>query len=148
MAWYGAMKPSTDELRQRIVACRREGQSAEQIARWFGVSKRSVERYWKLEQSQGHVKPKKIGGYRRSRLEGHERCLQDWIAAENDLTLAELQERCREQLGVKIGINALWHRLEGLDLNFKKNRGRRRARPRGRGAGTPGMAKRSGRMGS
>lgn len=124
------MRPCHCEIRERIVACRKEGHSAAQIARWFGLSKRSVERYWKLEQTAGGVAPKKMGGYRRSRLEGHDRRLRKWIAAQNDLTLRELQERCHQELGVHIGINALWHRLEGLNLNFKKNRGRHRARSR------------------
>lgn len=64
------MNPTARKVRQRIVAARREGYGAAEITRWFGLSGRSVERYCRLEESQGHVEPKKIGGYRRSRLEG------------------------------------------------------------------------------
>jgi transposase len=51
-----------------------------------------------------------------------------WISAQPDLTLGQLQARCREQLGVRLGLNALWHRLALLGLTFKKNDARRRAR--------------------
>jgi transposase len=61
-------------------------------------------------------------------LEKHDRTLRRWIAAQADLTLGELQERCRKRLKVSIGITALWHRLERLRLSYKKNDARRRAR--------------------
>ncbi len=121
------MKPYSEDLRQRIVAAREAGASAEELAKRFAVSKRSVERYWVLHETTGGVGTRQMGGYRRSRLAAHEATLRGWIEQQNDLTLAELQERCRRRLRVKIGINALWKRLEQLGLNYKKNRGRRRA---------------------
>ena len=76
----------------------------------------------------GACQPKQIGGYRRLRLEKHDRTLRRWIAAESDLTLVELQKRCQDQLNVAIGLTALWHRLEKLGLSYKKNDPRRRTR--------------------
>ena len=101
------MRPYSEDLRERIVAARQAGHSAEELAKRFRVSKRSVERYLKLQESTGQLAARQIGGYRRSRLQGHEGTLRGWIGEQNDLTLAELQERCRKQLHVKIGINAL-----------------------------------------
>jgi transposase len=121
------VKASSEDLRLRVVAARHMGHSASEIAKLFGLSKRSVERYCKLQATTGQVAPRQIGGYRRSRLAPHGATLQQWIEAQNDLTLAELQERCRKRLRVQIGINALWHQLERLGLNFKKNGARRRA---------------------
>jgi transposase len=120
----------SEDLRARVVAARQAGHSAQEIAKLFGLSKRSVERYCKLQATTGTLRAKQMGGYRRSRLADHRPTLQRWVAAQNDLTLAELQERCRKQLRVQIGINALWHQLERLGLNFKKNGARRRAGPR------------------
>ena len=81
-----------------------------------------MERFWKQHRVTGQCRPKQIGGYRRSRLEKHDRTLRRWIAAQADLTLnCELQSRCREQLNVSIGTTALWHRLEQLGLSYKKN---------------------------
>jgi len=116
------------ELRERIVAARKEGHSASEVAKWFKVSKRSVERYWNSYLETGTVTPKKRGGYRRSRLEGHDESLHKWIKQQPDLTLEELQALCQEQLNVHIGITALWHRLDQLGLSYKKNATRKRTR--------------------
>lgn len=124
------------QIRERIVASRQEGHSAEMVSKWFQVSKRSVERYWKSYSEKGTVEPKRRGGYRRSRLEGHDKILQRWIGEQPDLTLAELKQRCESELGVRIGINALWQRLDKLGLSFKKNAARQRAKP-SRRAGRP-----------
>ena len=94
----------------------------------FSLSKRTVERYWRSYRDTGSVSPKRRGGYRRSRLEGHDSTLKGWISKEADLTLEQLKERIREQLDISLGTTALWHRLERLGLSYKKNPKRRRAR--------------------
>jgi len=81
------------DLRERIIAAREDGHSAEEVARLFRVSRRSVERYWKTYQTTGAVEPKQRGGYRRSCLEGHDGRLRAWIGEKKDLTLAQLRER-------------------------------------------------------
>jgi transposase len=98
------------------------------VCQRFGVSRSSVERFWKQHQNRGQCQPKKIGGYRRSRLEKHDRQLRRWLTEQVDITLRQLQQRCREQLEVHIGLNALWHRIDRLGLSYKKNDARRRAR--------------------
>jgi len=116
-------------LRERIVAARQDGHSAQEVAKWFKVSKRSVERFCKSYQQTGSVEPKQRGGYRHSRLEAHAETLHQWIAEQPDLTLHELQQRCSERLDVPIGITALWQQLDKLGLSFKKNAARQRTRP-------------------
>jgi transposase len=103
-----------------------------EVSKLFGVSKRSVERFFKLQQQEGSVSPKKVGGYLRSRLEGHEAQLKRWVKQNNDATLAELRQLIRERLQIEIGTTALWHRLEALGLNYKKNAARGRTRSSGR----------------
>lgn len=122
------MRPLSQDLRERIIAARERGAGAGEVCRRFGVSRKSVERFWKQHRLTGECRPRQIGGYRRSRLEKHDRTLRRWIAAQVDLTLGELQRRCLNQLKVSIGITALWHRLEQLGLRYKKNDARRRAR--------------------
>ena len=122
------MKSYSLDLRERVVAGRAKGQSAEELAKLFGICKRSVERYWQRQQGTGNVAPKQRGGYRRSRLEGHEETLRGWIEAQSDLTLAELQKRLRQERKIKLSLSALWYGLERLGLSFKKNAVRRRAR--------------------
>jgi transposase len=122
------MRPLSQDLRQRIISARARGAGTGEVCQRFGVSRKSVERFWKQHRMTGDCQPKQIGGYRRSRLEKHDRTLRRWIAAESDLTLGELQKRCQDQLNVTIGLTALWHRLEKLGLSYKKNDARRRAR--------------------
>lgn len=122
------MKSYSIDLRERLVAGRQRGQSAEELSRVFGVSKRSVERYWKRQVQEGTLEPKARGGYRRSRLEGHDELLRQWIHEQPDLSLEQLRERLLAQLGITIGTTALWHRLEKLGLSYKKNAARRRTR--------------------
>ena len=121
------MRPLSQDLRQRIIAARERGEGTGEVCRRFGVSRKSVERFWNQHRLTGECRPKKFGGYRRSRLEKHERTLRRWIAAQADMTLSELQQRCLERLEVSIGINAMWHQIERLGLSYK-NDARRRAR--------------------
>lgn len=122
------MKSYSMDLRERLVAGRRRGQSADELSRLFGVSKRSVERYWKRQQQEATLEPKARGGYRRSCLEGYDEVLRQWIDQEPELSLGQMRERLLEQFGIRIGTTALWHRLEKLELSYKKNAVRRRAK--------------------
>lgn len=134
------MKTYSGDLRERIVAARQKGHSAQEIARLFGVSKRSVERFWQKYLATGGVEPKQRGGYRRSCLQKHDRKLRRWIKEQADLTLAQLRERIATELGLQLGTTALWHRLEHLGLSYKKNAARRRAGSSRSAGGAPKVA--------
>lgn len=122
------MRAYSQDLRRRIIRAREKGDSAQEISKRFEIHKRTVERYWSRYRKNGQASAEKMGGYRRSRLEKHDEILRRWIQEKADLTLVEIQERCDKRLGVSIGINALWHRLDHLGLSFKKNASRRRAK--------------------
>jgi transposase len=123
------MKAYALDLRERVLQARSQGRSAQAVAQQFSLSKRSVERYWRRYQDTGQATARKMGGHRRSRLAPHDATLRAWLAARPDLTLGELQQRCRQELQVRLGLTALWHRLERLGLSYKKNAARRRANP-------------------
>lgn len=135
-----SMRTLSSDLRERIVAARAQGHSAQELARLFGVSKRSVERFWAMQQATGSLAPKQRGGYRKSRLEKHDAKLRRWIKARPDLTLAELSQRIGRELGVQLGTTALWHRLDRLGLSYKKNAARRGAKPPGAAGRPPPVA--------
>jgi transposase len=141
------MRPYSHDLRERIIAAREDGHSAEEASRLFRVSRRSVERYWKKFQTTGAVESEQFGGYRRSCLEGHDRSLRTWIGEKKDITLADLRERILHDLGIKVGNTALWHRLEKLGLSYKKNATRCRARPGGPPGRPPKLAVAPGKLG-
>ena len=132
------MPAYSQDLRDRVLRALDRGDRPTEIARRFEVSRIWVYQVRARVQKTGGRSSLRIGGYRQSRLAESEPQLRDWIAAEPDLTLAELQLRLAEQ-GVSIKIGALWHQLNKWGLTFKKNSARQRTRTRGRAAGTPGM---------
>jgi transposase len=123
------MTPLSQDLRRRIIEARQAGAGSVEVSERFRVSRRTVARLYKQFEGSGDLRPKQIGGYRRSRLEKHGRTIGRWISRKADISLAELKERCLADLGITIGINALWHQLHRLGLSSKTNDARRRAGP-------------------
>ena len=56
------MKSFSLDLRERLVAGRQRGHCAAELARSLGLSKRSVERYWKRYLEEGSPQAKGRGG--------------------------------------------------------------------------------------
>ena len=142
------MRTYSGDLRERIIAAKKEGHGTGEVARLFRVCRRSVERYWKKYCSSGSVEPGQRGGYRRSCLAEHDAKLRAWINQQKDLTLARLKERLHSDLGIQVSTTALWHRLEHLGLSYKKNAARRRARPGGPPGRPPKLAPKARRLGT
>ena len=125
------MEAYSQDLRVRVLRALDRGERPTEIARRFEVSRVWVYQVRNRQQETGVRSSFPIGGHRRSRLADHEQVLRAWIAAQPDLTLAELQQRLAQQ-GVTTKIAALWHQLNKWKLTFKKNLARRRARARRR----------------
>jgi transposase len=132
------MQAYSQDLRERVLRALDRGDRPAEIARRFEVSRLWVYRVRDRQQETGVRSSFQIGGHRRSRLAETEQVLRAWIAAEPDLTLAELQQRLAQQ-GVATKIGALWHQLNNWDLTFKKNLARQRARARRRAGGAARM---------
>jgi transposase len=128
------MQAYSQDLRERVLRALARGDRPTEIARRFEVSRVWVYQVRDRERETGGRSSFQIGGHRRSRLAEREQVLRDWIAAQPDLSLAELRQRLAQQ-GVSIKIGALWHQLNKWKLTFKKNLARRRARARGRAVG-------------
>jgi len=54
------MRPLSQDLRQRIIAARERGAGTGEVCRRFGVSRKSVERFWKQHRLTGDCRPKQI----------------------------------------------------------------------------------------
>lgn len=132
------MQAYSQDLRERVLRALARGDRPTEIARRFEVSRVWVYQVRDRERETGGRSSFQIGGHRRSRLAEREQVLRDWIAAQPDLSLAELRQRLAQQ-GVSIKIGALWHQLNKWKLTFKKNLARRRARARGRAGGAARM---------
>jgi transposase len=128
------MQAYSQDLRERVLRALDRGDRPSQIARRFEVSRVWVYQVRDRQQETGVRSSFQIGGHRRSRLADREQVLRDWITAEPDLTLAELQQRLAKH-GVETKIATLWHQLNRWKLTFKKNLARRRARASRRAGG-------------
>jgi transposase len=132
------MQSYSQDLRDRVLwALQRQERPAE-IARRLEISRSWVYQVRDRLQKLGQRSSFQIGGHRRSRVADLEPVLRAWIAADPDLSLAEISDRLAKQ-GVVIKIGALWHQLDKWNLTFKKNPARQRARSRGRATGAAGM---------
>ena|ERR1700682_2299942 len=119
------MQAYSQDLRERVLRALARGDRPTEIARRFEVSRVWVYQVRERERETGVRSSFQIGGHRRSRLAEREQVLREWIAAQPDLSLAELRQRLAQQ-GVSIKIGALWHQLNKWKLTFKKNLARRR----------------------
>jgi transposase len=123
------MRPLSEDLRRRIIEARQAGAGSVEVSERFRVSRQTVARLLGQFERTGELAPKQIGGYRRSRLAPHSRTIDRWISRKADISLVELKERCLTELGIAIGVNALWYQLRRMGLSSKKNDARRRAGP-------------------
>jgi len=114
------MQAYSRDLRERVLRALDRGDRPTEIALRFEVSRVWVYQVRERQQETGVRSSFPIGGRRRSRLADREQVLRDWIAAEPDLTLAELQQRLAKQ-GVATKIATLWHQLNKWKLTSKKN---------------------------
>jgi transposase len=110
------------------------------------VSAASAVRWAALEAATGSVSARRRGGESRSPLEPHADWLKDLVAKEPDLTLAEIEQRLLDGLGVKITERSIRRFFKRHAISYKKNAARLRADAarRGRSAraleGRPGEA--------
>ena len=114
-------KPYSDDLRERVVAAMRSGESCRVVAVRFGVAPSSVVKWAQRAARTGSVSPAQMGGYRRPILEPHRAWLLDQVRACPHVTLAMLQERLSER-GIEVSHDTVWRFLRGCGFSFKKRR--------------------------
>jgi transposase len=73
-------------------------------------------------RTTGEVTARPSGGGPKPKLAPHDDALRARVAAEPDITLAELQARLLAERKVKVSIGCLWSRLKFLELPLKKSR--------------------------
>jgi len=117
---------STD-LRVRAVMMVEAGESAREAARTLSVGASTAIRWIERWTRTGSVEAKPGTGHSRSPLEAHRPWLLDLVAAEPDLTLAEIGARLRSEKKLKSGTSSIWRFYERHQITFKKNAARGRA---------------------
>lgn len=90
------------DLRQRVVDVVLSGSSCRAAAARFGVGVSSAIRWVARARTRGDLAPDKRGGNVRShRIDGHREFILALIAAEPDLTLAEVADRLDAATGYR-----------------------------------------------
>lgn len=117
------MKAFSLDLRTRVLDACDEGDSTTEVAERFAVSPAWVRRLKQRRRETGIITPKPRPG-RRSLLHGLDDQLLAAVAAQPDITLAEL----RQSLQLTVAISTLCVRLKRLGLTRKKSRSGQRSR--------------------
>jgi putative transposase len=112
--------PLSRDLRERIVEAIEGGSSMRGAAARFAVSPSSAIKLMARVRATGSVAPARHGGYRRPVLAPHEDVLRALVAAQPDITLAEIQAELRRQRGIRVCLATIHVRLRRLGLRHKK----------------------------
>jgi transposase len=127
-------KPYSEDLRARVVTAIEGGATRPEVADQYSVSLSSVGRFVRLDRETGSVSAAKFGGYKEFALTGHEALVRQLVAAQPDVTLAELVAQLAKKK-IMIGKSSVSRFLHHLKLSFKKKSAGRRAGSPGRGRG-------------
>jgi transposase len=112
--------PLSQDLRDRLVRAVAGGSSIRQAAARFEVSPSAAVKLMRRVRESGSAAPARFGGYRRPLLDAHEALVRSLVAAEPDLTLAEIQCKLRQH-GIVVGAVSTIHRwLRRKELTHKK----------------------------
>ena len=112
--------PLSRDLRERIVEAVESGSSMRGAAARFAVSPSSAIKLMARVRATGSVAPARYGGHRRPVLAPHEDVLRALVAAQPDITLAEIQAELCRQRGITVCLATIHVRLRRLGLRHKK----------------------------
>ena len=116
-------RPLSNDLRKRVIAALKDGESCRAVAVRFGVAVSSVVKWSQRYRATGSVAPGKMGGHRKPILEPHRAFIMERIRQTPHLTLHGLKDELAAR-GVKVSHNAVWLFLRREGLRFKKNAAR------------------------
>lgn len=124
------VKPYSQDLRSRVVAAVEEdGLSRREAARRYRVSESSAIKWVRAYERTGRIRPRAMGGDRRSVLKPQTAWLLGLIKREEDLTLSAVAARLLAEHGIKADVPMLSRFFKAQGFSFKKKSLRRRARP-------------------
>lgn len=126
-------RPYSVDLRERVVRAVETGASRRATAAKFEVSVSFVVKLMQRWRRLGAVAPERYGGWKRSTLADHAERVHALVAAEPDLTIAELR-RHLARAGIDTSPAAISRFLAAAGLTRKK---RRSTRPNRSGRTSP-----------
>jgi transposase len=108
-------------LRERVIATVDTGTGAYVAALLFQVSVSYIYKALIRRRKTGEVTARRSGCGPKPKLAPHDDALRARVAAEPDITLAELQAWLLAERKVDVSIGCLWNRLKFLKLPLKKS---------------------------
>jgi transposase len=116
------MKPISNDLRRRIIEAIQENEESQpEIAERFSVSLSTVEKLWHRFRLTGSYEPLPHAGGRERLLQTAEEVIRAEVAAQPDITLAELTERvAMHKNQPPVSLMTMSEELRRLDLPRKK----------------------------
>ncbi len=116
------MKPISNDLRRRIIEVIQENKESQpEIAERFSVSLSTVEKLWHRFRIAGSYEPLPHAGGRKRLLEADEELIRAEVAAQPDITLAELSAKVALQKDQpRVSLSTISEELRRLELPRKK----------------------------
>ena len=114
-------RPLSNDLRERVVARHRSGETIRSVASAFGLAPSTVSKWTQRLRTTGSVGPAKFGGHRRPILDPHRGWIRARLAEKPDLTLEGLRAELAA-MGIKVSYGAVQKLVHDEGLSFKKNR--------------------------
>jgi transposase len=114
------------DLRERVVAAVRSGQSCRGAAATFGLGVATVVKWWQRYRATGDVAAKPRGGSKPRALVDVQDWLLERVAAEPHVTTRALAAELAER-GIEVSHVSVWNLLRRERMTHKKNRARQRA---------------------
>jgi transposase len=121
--------PLSDDLRERIIRFyeNHDDYTQQELADEFGVSKSFIEKLLRRWRTTGSSAALPHAGGRTRTLQDHDQTVQQLVAAQPDMTLAELQARIAKKTRLQVSQPTLCRTLQRLRLRGKKGQTTRRA---------------------
>lgn len=132
----------SQDLRDRVIdATLKDKLSARAAAVRFGIGVATAIVWVRRARETGMRAARPRGQPKGSKLDTHREVILGWIAAKDDITIAEIREKLVAELGATAGVGTVWSFLNRCGLTFKK-------RPRTPLSKSGQMSARSARRGS
>jgi transposase len=117
-------RPYEDDLRRKFLAAYDAGEETlEELAERFLVSVGWAKKISAQRNRTGQAErvPHRAGRKPHAGPEAEQQ-VRAWIAAQPDLTLAEIQAKLRSEASVRLSLAQIWYLLRRLGLRLKKSR--------------------------
>jgi len=114
------MRPYSQDLRERFCRLVDRGMPARAAARHLEVSESVGVKWAQRWRATGDLRPGKIGGHCRPKLEPERAWLAELVDQRKDLTLQAMLAELKQERGIEVSCDSLWRFLRACGITYKK----------------------------